>query len=117
MIESHRKLSRVRQCELLRQPRLSYYYQPWLADDAELALLCRMDTRYLKTLRYGSRSNAAWFQRQGVKVGWKKAVSMMKILGVVNIAPKPNASASSRQHKIYPYLHRSKGINQPNQIC
>ena len=116
MIEPHRKLSKARQCELLRLPRSSYYYQPRSADDTELALLCQMDAQYLKTPQYGSRSYATWFQRQGIKIGRKKAVSMMKILGIVSIAPKPNTSAPSRQHKIYPYLLRNKEINQPNQV-
>lgn len=116
MIEPHRKLSKARQCELLRLPRSSYYYQPRPADDAELALLRQMDAQYLKTPQYGSRSYATWFQRQGIKVGRKKAVSLMKILGIASIAPKPNTSAPSRQHKIYPYLLRNKEINQPNQV-
>ena len=41
---------------------------------------------------------------------------MMKALGIVSIAPKPNTSAPSKQHKIYPYLLRNKKINQPNQV-
>ena len=61
MIEPHRKLSKARQCELLRLPRSSYYYHPRSADDTDLALLRQMDTQYLKTPQYGSRSYATWF--------------------------------------------------------
>jgi len=46
MIEPHRKLSKARQCELLRLPRSSYYYQPRSADDPTLALLCQMKSGY-----------------------------------------------------------------------
>ena len=116
MIEPHRKLSKARQCELLRLPRSSYYYQPRPIDDAELALLRQMDAQYLKTPQYGSRSYATWFQRQGIKVGRKKAVCMMKTLGIVSIAPKPKTSTPNKQHKIYPYLLRNKKINRPNQV-
>jgi len=71
----------------------------------------------LATPQYGSRSYAMWFQRQGIKVGRRKAVCMMKTLGIVSIAPRPGTSAPNKQHKIYPYLLRNnKEINQPNQV-
>ena len=98
MIEPRRKLSKSRQCKLLHLPRSSYYYQPQPADNAKLALLRQMDAQYLKTPQYGSRSYATWFRRQGIKVGRKRAASMMKTLGIVSIAPKPKTSAPIKQH-------------------
>lgn len=116
MIEPHHSLSKARQCEILRLPRSSYYYQPRPVDDAELTLLRLMDEQYLKTPQYGARSYATWFERQGIGVGRKKATSMMKTLSIVSIAPKPKTSIPGKQHKIYPYLLRGKVINQSNQV-
>lgn len=116
MIEPHHSLSKTRQCEILRLPRSSYYYQPQPVDDAELTLLRLMDEQYLKTPQYGARSYVTWFERQGIEVGRKKAASMMKTLGIVSIAPKPKTSIPGKQHKVYPYLLRDKVVNQPNQV-
>ena len=116
MIEPHGSLSQVRQCQLLNLARSTSYYQPQPISHADLVLLRMMDEQYLKTPQYGSRSYATWFQRQGTMLGRKKASSLMKTLGIVSIAPKPRASISSKQHKVYPYLLKELVINKPNQV-
>lgn len=116
MIERHNKLSHVRQCHLLGLARSTYYYQPQPASDVDLVLLRKMDEQYLKTPQYGSRSYATWFLRQGILMGRRKAAFMMKTLGIISTAPKPGTSIPAKQHKIYPYLLKSKVINQPNQV-
>jgi putative transposase len=91
MIESHGKLSQTRQCQLLDLARSTYYYQPQPITSTDLVLLHMMDEQYLKTLQYGSRSYATWFQSQGMMLERKKASSLMKSLGIVSIAQKPRA--------------------------
>jgi putative transposase len=116
LIEPHGSLSQVRQCQLLNLARSTYYYQAQPINHADLILLRMMDEQYLKTPQYGSRSYATWFQRQGIMLGRKKASSLMKMLGIVSIAPKPKTSISSKQHKVYPYLLKDLVINKPNQV-
>jgi len=41
---------------------------------------------------------------------------MMKILGIISTAPKPNTSKPAKPHKIYPYLLKNKVIDQPDQV-
>jgi len=116
MVKPNKNLSKAQQCALLGLSRSTYYYQPQAVDEDALSLLRQMDEQYLKTPQYGSRSYATWFKRQGAAVGRQKAASMMKTLGIISTAPKPNTSAPGRQHKIYPYLLKGKVINQPNQV-
>lgn len=116
MIEANKKLSLARQCQLLNLARSTYYYQPQPADDAQLVLLRKMDEQYLKTPQYGARSYATWFVRQGITIGRKKAATMMKVLGIISTAPKPQTSHPNKQHKTYPYLLKGIVINRPNQV-
>ena len=116
MIERNNQLSLTRQCQLLDLSQSSYYYRPKPADDSQLALLRQMDEQYLKTPQYGARSYATWFRRQGIQAGRKKAASMMRILGIISIAPKPKTSIPGKQHTVYPYLLKGLIINQPNQV-
>lgn len=116
MIESHRNLSKRQQCRLFGLSRSSYYYQPQPLNDDALRLLRLMDEQYLKTPQYGTRSYATWFTRQGCAVGRKKAASMMRTLGIISMAPKPNTTAPGKQHKVYPYLLKGKVIDRPDQV-
>jgi len=116
MIGHHGKLNQSRQCHLLGVARSTYYYQPQPIDESELILLRQMDEQYLKTPQYGSRSYATWFRRQGMMIGRKKATSMMKKLGIISTAPKPDTSIPAKQHKKYPYLLKSKTINRPTKF-
>lgn len=116
MIEPNKQLNLARQCQLLDLSRSTYYYRPRPADDGHLALLRQMDEQYLKTPQYGARSYATWFQRQGIQVGRKKAASMMKMLGIISIAPKPRTSIPGKQHTVYPYLLKGVTINRSNQV-
>jgi putative transposase len=116
MMGPHDTLSKTQQCALLGLSRSSYYYQAAPVTDTDLALLRRMDEQYLKTPQYGARSYATWFRRQGVKVGRKKAASLMRILGIVSMAPAPKTSVPGKAHQVYPYLLKGKVIDRPNQV-
>ena len=41
---------------------------------------------------------------------------MMKTLGIICTAPRPNTRKPAKPHKIYPYLLKDKIIDQPNQV-
>src|ERR1700677_3051468 len=54
----HPELSIVAQCELLKLPRSSYYYEPVPESTENLALMRLIDEQYLATPCYGSRRMA-----------------------------------------------------------
>lgn len=52
----------------------------------------------------------------GFFVGQKKVRTVMQAMGLEAIYPKPNLSASNREHKKYPYLLGNEKICRPNQV-
>lgn len=52
---------------------------------------------------------------QGFDVGDKKIRSLMLLMGLEAIYPRPNLSKPCHEHKKYPYLLRGLKINRPNQ--
>jgi len=55
-------------------------------------------------------------QRQGYAVNRKRVRRLMRKMGLVSVAPKPNTSRPAPQHKIYPYLLRGLQIERPDQV-
>jgi len=68
---------------------------------------CALDEQYLKTPQYGNRSYSTWFKRESIPARRQGAASMMKTLGIISTAPKPNKPA--KPHKIYPYFSQKQG--------
>ena len=120
MIEPHSQLSNQRQCGLMHVSASSYYYcyyyrpHPRLGDD--LAIMRLMDEQHLKTPFYGSRSLTTHLVRLGYRVNRKRVRRLMRVMGLVSIAPTPNTRKPHPQHKVYPYLLRNLAINRPNQV-
>jgi hypothetical protein len=50
---THRELSVVRQCDLLKLPRSSWYYQPQGESAEDLSLMRLLDEQYTRTPFYG----------------------------------------------------------------
>ena len=52
------------------------------------------------------------------RINRKKVQRLMRKMGLVSVAPKPNTSKPGigKQHKIYPYLLRGMDINRPRQV-
>ena len=73
----HRKLSIVRQCELVSISRASFYREPAPESEVNLALMRRIDEQFLETPWYGSRQMARHLRRRGWCVGRKRIRRLM----------------------------------------
>jgi len=108
-------LSIVRQCQLLKVARSTLYYQPAPVSDDDLAVMRRLDERYLLTPFYGARRMVAVLRRDGFVVNRKRVRRLMRVMGIEAIYQKPNTSRRHPEHKVYPYLLGGMAIEEPNQ--
>lgn len=58
----------------------------------------------------------AFLKSKGYAVNRKRVQRLMRILGLVAMAPGPNTSKKHPQHKIYPYLLRGVPVVRPNKV-
>ncbi len=115
------ELSVNRQCELLNLNRSSYYrnvaHKAQATEDEYNLLLMRLiDELYTKYPFYGSRKMASHLRRLGHQVNRKRICRLMKKMGLVSVAPKPNTRQGRKGHKIYPYLLRGLDIKEANPV-
>lgn len=82
----------------------------------ELVLLRLLDEEYTRHPFYGSRKMTAWLRTQGYCINRKRVQRLMRILGLVAMAPGPNTSKKHPQQKVYPYLLRGLDITRPDQV-
>jgi putative transposase len=112
------RLSIVRQCELLRLPRSSYYRPrlPCFESAENLDIMRRIDEEFLRHSFYGSRKIRDYLNREGFHVNRKRVQRLMRLMGLESVAPKPNTSKRRKEHKVYPYLLRNLSITAPDQV-
>jgi putative transposase len=96
--------------------RSTLYYQKSPVSEEDLILLRLLDEEYTRHPFYGSRKMVVFFKSKGYVVNRKHVQRLMRILGLVAMAPGPNTSKKNLQHKIYPYLLRGMDIIRPNQV-
>src|SRR3984957_5630455 len=111
----HPYFSIVQQCQLLKVPRSTFYYDKRPASADDLALMRRIDELYLKWPFYGSRRMGAQLRGEGYEVNRKRVRRLMRLMGIEAIYQKPNPSRKHQSHKIYPYLLKNLMINRPNR--
>jgi putative transposase len=111
-------ISITQQCDLAGVSRASFYARktPATVNDYTLLLLNLLDEEYTRHPFYGSRKMKIWLHSQGYVVNRKRVQRLMRILGLVAIAPSPNTSKKHPQHKIYPYLLRGVVVIRVNQV-
>jgi len=109
-------LSIGRPCELLGLGRSSFYYEPAQESADNLALRKLLDRQYTECPFYGSRRMTAWLQGQGHEVNRKRVQRLMRLMGLEAIYPKPNLSAASQGHKVFPYLLRGVTVERVDQV-
>lgn len=114
---AHPQLSVSRQCELIGLPRASYYRQRMEVQAEQNQVLMRLiDEEYTRHPFYGSRQMRNHLRRLGHAVNRKRVQRLMRLMGLVSVAPKPNTSQPAPGHKVYPYLLRGLVIDRPNQV-
>src|SRR5216684_5748791 len=109
-------LSMRRQCTLLRLARSGVYRRKAAPDPDDLAVMKRIDELYLAMPFYGSRKMVEALRAEGRLVNRKRVRRLMRLMGLVALAPKPGTSKASPPNKIYPYLLRGLTIEQPNHV-
>jgi putative transposase len=113
---SHAKLSMRRQCALLGLARSGVYRPKPANDDADLALMRRIDELFTKVPFYGSRRVTVTLRGEGHAVNRKRVQRLMRQMGIAALGPKPNTSKPAPGHKVFPYLLRDLTIDRPNQV-
>ena len=112
-----KELTISRQCELIDLCRSSFYREVLGGETFEnLELMRLIDEEYTKHPFYGTRKIRDHLRRNGHKVNRKRVKRLMQLMGIQSVAPKPNTSKPSKQHKIYPYLLGGLHINRRNQV-
>lgn len=115
-------LTVARQTELLGLARRSYYYQPAANVQAELLLkrdMDAVDAIYTDYPFYGyRRMGLELSDRFGIELGRKRIRTVMRLLGLEAVYPKPNTSKPGigTGHTVYPYLLRGVKARYPNHI-
>ena len=110
----------IRQCQLAGVARATLYGRARAHERTEnpedLSLLRLIDEQYTRRPFYGSRRMVVYLGEQGWRVNRKRVQRLMRILGLIGMAPGPNTSRRHPQHKVYPYLLRGLDITRPNQV-
>ncbi len=115
-------LTITRQAELLGVNRQVYYYQPVTSEASRLLLKRHMDAVdeiYTDYPFYGSRRmRLELLDRFGIDIGRERIRTVMRLLGLEAIYPKPNTSkpGAGVGHNVYPYLLRGVTAAYPNHI-
>jgi putative transposase len=112
----HKRLSIVRQCELVSISRASFYRPPAGESPENLALMRLIDEAFLECPFYGARQMARHLRRLGWCIGRKRVRRLMRKIGLSPIYQAPKTSEPHPQHKVYPYLLRHLAIERPNQV-
>jgi putative transposase len=112
-----RRPSLRRQCLLLSLHRSGLAYQPAPPAKDELALMRQLDEIYLRRPFYGSRKMVEALSRSGWgNVNRKRIQRLMRVMGIVAMAPGPATSRPRKEDKKYPYLLRNIEVVRPHQV-
>ena len=90
------------QASLLSLSRRSLYYQPLPPPPEEVALKHRIDELYTAHPFYGSRKLTVLLEGDFGPINRKRVQRYMREMGIAGIAPGPNLSKRTTQHRIYP---------------
>lgn len=116
LVDENCSLSIRRQCQLLTLSRSNLYYKPTQINEAELAVVNKVDEIYTEHPYYGTRRMVETLSDYGINIGRQKVGSYYKLLGLEAVYPKVNLSKRNYEHKVYPYLLRYLPITQVNQV-
>jgi putative transposase len=107
----------TRQAELLGIARSSVYTEPRPLPPATLAALSALDEIHTEIPYYGQRRLVQELAKEyGIYAGRDAVRTLMRILRIEAIYPKPNTSEPHPGHTIYPYLLRGVAAQHPNHI-
>lgn len=105
-----------RQCILLTIARSTFYYKPRETSDTDLKIMRLMDEMYLEDPTRGTRRYSAELGSSGITIGRDHVRTLMNIMGIYSIYPKPRTTVIDKTKYKYPYLLRNLIIDRPNQV-
>jgi len=104
------------QCALIELPRSTFYYSSVGVSAKDLELMRIMDEMYLEDPTRGTRRYSAELSAQGHKIGRDHARTLMILMGIAAIYPKPRTTVIDKTKYKYPYLLRNLPIVRSNQV-
>lgn len=104
------------QCKLIRLPRSTFYYSNSGVSAKDLELMRKMDEMYLEDPTRGTRRYSAELSAEGYKLGRDHARTLMILMGIAAIYPKPRTTVIDKTKYKYPYLLRNLPIVRSNQV-
>ena len=116
--EKNKNISINRQVELLEISKSSFYYAPIISEDI-LQIMNAIDEVFTEFPCFGHRRIRKMLETEhDINIGRKRALSLMKKMGLQVIYPKkkPNTSKANNFHKKFPYLLKGLRIIRPNQV-
>ncbi len=117
MIETeHKKLSIVKQCDLLDVNRSGFYYEPVRESEENLSTMRQLDEQYLNTPFYGVERLLVILVALGYKINRKRLRRLMKIQGWQTLYPVPRTTRIDPAAYKYPYLLKKLPIERKNQV-
>jgi putative transposase len=116
LIDREHRLPLKRQAVLLGLSRACCYYTPKPPSERDLKLMRRIDELHLELPFAGARLLRDMLNREGLKVGRKHVVTLMRRMGIEAIYRRKNTSKPHPEHLVYPYLLQNLSIDRPNQV-
>lgn len=116
MIDRTHPLPVVRQCQLLKLPRSTAYYQSTPVSELTLALMRRIDELHLHYPFAGARMLRDLLRQEGRAVGRRHVATLMRRMGITAIYRTPRTSLRHPAHTVYPYRLRHLDITRPNHV-
>jgi putative transposase len=116
MIDRDHELPIARQAKALGVSRGAVYYNPRPVSAQDLKIMGRLDELHLEHPFMGARMLRDMLNREGVLIGRRHVVTLMKRMRIEAIYRRPNTSKPAPGHKIYPYLLRKLKIEKPNHV-
>lgn len=104
------------QCTLIELPRSTFYYSNSGLSNEDLELMRKMDEMYLEDPTRGTRRYSAELSAEGFKIGRDRARTLMILMGIGAIYPKPRTTVIDKTKYKYPYLLRNLKIERVNQV-
>lgn len=104
------------QCTLIELPRSTFYYSNSGLSNEDLELMRKMDEMYLEDPTRGTRRYSAELSAEGFKIGRDRARTLMILMGIGAIYPKPRTTVIDKTKYKYPYLLRNLNIERVNQV-
>ena len=88
----HPEISIRGQCRLLGIARSGVYRPAAANDDADLALMRRIDVLFMAWPFLGSRRMTAMLRAEGQRVNRKRVQRLMRLMGIAALGPKPKTT-------------------------